>query len=708
MPDIFQTITGGFFDSVNKDRLYSADQMNMPYKKLISDGLIFEGGASGTVFKVTAAGGMTVNVAPGNALIGGKWAENEDALPLEVSGNTSESTRIDSVILRLDSNPETRAVGVVYRQGDATAPALDTSDGIKEFRLANITVPVNAASITNANIADTRGTPDCPRVESAFEPPTAKFVIEEYTGTQLAGSYQTVKNAVDSIRYSAQAGQPEIALQASDMTQENKVYLYQGSEPDYYAGYLYFYSETAGTWVRGAQYGNVTVDAALSGTSTNPVENKAVKAAIDTEKGNISKVADTVLNLYSLYKFGAFSVGGLNSSTGQANSPSWRCRTDMVETRGRMAVRLNNPAYTLTINLYRVFSNRNTFTGSPTGGYVDASAPIAFECGENDKYFQIAVNRIDQVAMTTDLTDPTSDWSIINNELKVYCVDDARKADPGVFDSIKCKVAKTFPRYVDNNARPYSLQGLCVTDKYIVFSCASKATEAHPDGDDKVNAFYVVDKNTMELAALAANPVIIDFSGGDYPINTSHANSMTYYPDDNEILVREVSAESGYHYMALDADTLAVKRFGTMPVSGGFAYDQTTERWAYLYYTEANVFDIHIYNKDREQLITRLDPKRQGIIQGIAFADDLVFIPASGDKGNSVIVVDTSNQVVASWWFDGGGEFEDMDKLTDNTVVIGANDNGAYKLYVGVYKPFNTYYGNIKTWEDYKNSSIVE
>lgn len=198
MPDIFQTITGGFFDSVNQDRLYNADQMNMPYKKIVSDGLFFEGGDGGNVFKVTAGGGMTVNVGPGNALIGGKWAENEDALAVEISGNTSESARVDSIILRLDANIETRAVGIVYRQGTAAAPALDTSDGIKEFRLANITVPVNAVAITDVNISDTRGTADCPWVTSIITPSEAQLTagVGAYIQQNPAALIPSIKGGV--------------------------------------------------------------------------------------------------------------------------------------------------------------------------------------------------------------------------------------------------------------------------------------------------------------------------------------------------------------------------------------------------------------------------------------------------------------------------------------------------------------------------------
>lgn len=161
MSDVFQTITGGFFDSVNKDRLYSADQMNMPYKRIVTEG-IFAHASDENGFKVSASSGMTVDVAPGNALIGEKWAENEETVSVEIAVNTGESTRIDSIILRCDRSIATRAVGIVYRQGTTTAPDLEQTDDVAELRLANISVGVNATAITNSNIIDTRGDTECP------------------------------------------------------------------------------------------------------------------------------------------------------------------------------------------------------------------------------------------------------------------------------------------------------------------------------------------------------------------------------------------------------------------------------------------------------------------------------------------------------------------------------------------------------------------
>ena len=45
MADTRYTVDSGFYDSVNQDRLYSADEMNMPYKDIISEGVFEASGA---------------------------------------------------------------------------------------------------------------------------------------------------------------------------------------------------------------------------------------------------------------------------------------------------------------------------------------------------------------------------------------------------------------------------------------------------------------------------------------------------------------------------------------------------------------------------------------------------------------------------------------------------------------------------------------
>lgn len=185
MPDIIHEVNGGFFDSINQDRLYNAAQMSMPYKRIVSDGIFpDENGTPSGDFLVSLSSGMVVIVAPGNALVGGKWAESVDSVEVTVAGNSSGYTRIDSIVLRADTSEAVRAVGIVYKQGEEAstpvAPALTNNGTITELRLADITVPAGTAALSAENIVDQRGTSDCPWVHGLI-PPTQAQVADSVT-----------------------------------------------------------------------------------------------------------------------------------------------------------------------------------------------------------------------------------------------------------------------------------------------------------------------------------------------------------------------------------------------------------------------------------------------------------------------------------------------------------------------------------------------
>lgn len=185
MADQLFSINSGFYDSVDQDRLYSAEQMNMPYKRLVSNGVFATPqGTPSTDFQVTAAGGMTLQVAPGLGIAGDKWVENPGAVTITVPGNTATVGRIDSVILRTDTTTEARASSTVYRTGLASstpaAPALDTSAGVSEYRIANVAVAASAVAITQADITDMRGSADCPWITSLINQVDTSVLLDQY------------------------------------------------------------------------------------------------------------------------------------------------------------------------------------------------------------------------------------------------------------------------------------------------------------------------------------------------------------------------------------------------------------------------------------------------------------------------------------------------------------------------------------------------
>ena len=191
MADTKYNVTSGFYDAVNQDRLYTADQMNMPYKRLVCNGVFAQpDGTASTDFQVLAGALMSVNVQPGNAIVGDKWVESDAVVPVEVAGNTSVNSRIDSIVLRVDRTMAERAASIVYRTGTAAAtpeaPALVNSGGIYEFRLADITVAPSASAITQAVITDRRGSDDCPWITSLIQQPDTSTLFLQYQAAYQA------------------------------------------------------------------------------------------------------------------------------------------------------------------------------------------------------------------------------------------------------------------------------------------------------------------------------------------------------------------------------------------------------------------------------------------------------------------------------------------------------------------------------------------
>ena len=149
-------ITYGFFNSVSGDRVYNADQMSEYFKGLVSDGVFADVGDG---LQVISSGGMAVQVKPGRAIVGGKWIENDANYPLTISAASSTLNRITAVIVKLDT--ENRLIEITTKDGTpaATPTAPTIADG--ELCLALVYVAKKAASITQANITDTRAGEDC-------------------------------------------------------------------------------------------------------------------------------------------------------------------------------------------------------------------------------------------------------------------------------------------------------------------------------------------------------------------------------------------------------------------------------------------------------------------------------------------------------------------------------------------------------------------
>ena len=185
MADQAFAVTSGFYDSVNKDRLYSADQMNMPYKRLVSNGVFATpAGTPSDDLRVRSTGGMTIQVLEGNGLFGDKWFENPAALTITVPSNTSVMRRVDSVIAQVDRRTSGRIGNIIYRTGTPAAspvhPPLNTETGVFEYRLADVSVAPSTNTLSQSNITDRRGSAECPWVTSLIYQVDTSTLFEQY------------------------------------------------------------------------------------------------------------------------------------------------------------------------------------------------------------------------------------------------------------------------------------------------------------------------------------------------------------------------------------------------------------------------------------------------------------------------------------------------------------------------------------------------
>lgn len=137
------------------DRPFNADDISDWLDVVFVTGVI----KSNTGLKVTPAGGLSVSVDAGKAVIYGKPYRNDAAKIFTIdTAPTGSASRTDLIVLRFDRTPSVRKIYLDYKRGSgAEIPALTRTDLIYELALAKITVAPFATSISAAAIEDLRG-----------------------------------------------------------------------------------------------------------------------------------------------------------------------------------------------------------------------------------------------------------------------------------------------------------------------------------------------------------------------------------------------------------------------------------------------------------------------------------------------------------------------------------------------------------------------
>ena len=163
-------VTYGFYNSLGKDRVYNAEQMSAIFDGVITDGVF---ASIGGKLIPTAGSGMQVIVKPGKCWFNSTWTVNDSELPLSIPAADVSLTRIDAIVVRVNSAINTRANSIAVVKGTASAnpvkPTLASNPTLHQYALGYVTVPANATSISASNIEVNVGKSTCPFVTSVLQ-----------------------------------------------------------------------------------------------------------------------------------------------------------------------------------------------------------------------------------------------------------------------------------------------------------------------------------------------------------------------------------------------------------------------------------------------------------------------------------------------------------------------------------------------------------
>ena len=176
-------LESGFFNDVNGDRLYNADDMSRYFENIMSSGIFKR---ITDCLKVSAAAGMTLTVAPGAGLINCRWFRTETPESVTIPTANAVLPRFDVVVARLDTSDAVRSISLQVVSGTPaatpTAPEPVRTATMHDLVLALVYVPAGASEITAANLTDVRSNEwYCGYVRSLVDTPVLQSLRSRYT-----------------------------------------------------------------------------------------------------------------------------------------------------------------------------------------------------------------------------------------------------------------------------------------------------------------------------------------------------------------------------------------------------------------------------------------------------------------------------------------------------------------------------------------------
>lgn len=179
------SLTYGFYNSINHDRTYSAEDMSAIFNGIINDGVFQNIGNHMAVSP--GSDGLSVNIGTGRAWFNGTWSLNDSifVLTLEDAPYVANYSRIDAICLKVDKTNSVRANSFVVVKGTETSqtpskPDLVSSDVVHYHPLAYVTIKNGDTSIIASAIENAIGLENTPYVTGILETVEASDLLVQW------------------------------------------------------------------------------------------------------------------------------------------------------------------------------------------------------------------------------------------------------------------------------------------------------------------------------------------------------------------------------------------------------------------------------------------------------------------------------------------------------------------------------------------------
>lgn len=219
----------GFYNSIERDRLYDAVQVSEIFDGLILDGVY---ATIGDAFIITASEEPNmVVIGSGRAWFNHTWNKNDTFLDVELEPPETILPRIDAVVIDVDERVSIRTNDILVVKGTPSSnpqnPTLINEAEHHQYPLAYILRDADTPVISQAKITNAVGTSDCPFVTAVLEGLDIDALILQWRAGWaefLAACQARFDSWEDDVKNNAEGLMSEFRLQLNEYRSELEIW----------------------------------------------------------------------------------------------------------------------------------------------------------------------------------------------------------------------------------------------------------------------------------------------------------------------------------------------------------------------------------------------------------------------------------------------------------------------------------------------------